>query len=356
MRPRDPADDNAPVLDSSSVIDGSAPSELPVHRLSIVIPVYQGARTLHGMLKEIDPLASTQLSPDGNRYIVDEVLLVFDSGPDDSAAVIRELSATYPFVRGIWLSRNFGQHAATLAGMASSGGDWIVTLDEDGQHDPAAIAGLLDTAMREQASVVYGKPTNAAPHGPIRNGASKAAKIFLTRLLGNANASDYQSFRLILGNIGRSVAAYSGSGVYLDVAMGWVASRVVTSPVALRQEGDRESGYSARRLFSHFLRMVLSTGTRGLRLVSVLGVVFALIGVLFAILIFIQRLTGDIAIQGWASLSVIVLLSSGAILFSLGIIAEYIGVNVHMAMGKPPYLITSDPADGPLGRTRKVQL
>lgn len=308
------------------------------------------------MLKEIDPLASTQLSPDGNRYIVDEVLLVFDSGPDDSAAVIRELSATYPFVRGIWLSRNFGQHAATLAGMASSGGDWIVTLDEDGQHDPAAIAGLLDTAMREQASVVYGKPTNAAPHGPIRNGASKAAKIFLTRLLGNANASDYQSFRLILGNIGRSVAAYSGSGVYLDVAMGWVASRVVTSPVALRQEGDRESGYSARRLFSHFLRMVLSTGTRGLRLVSVLGVVFALIGVLFAILIFIQRLTGDIAIQGWASLSVIVLLSSGAILFSLGIIAEYIGVNVHMAMGKPPYLITSDPADGPLGRTRKVQL
>jgi len=356
MQHPDRADDHGPVIDSAPVTYGSAPTESAVHRFSIVIPVYQGAQTLHGLLQEIEPLTAPQLSPRGNRFVVDEVLLVFDSGPDDSAAVIRGLSSNYPFVRGIWLSRNFGQHAATLAGMASSGGDWIITLDEDGQHDPAAIAGLLDTAMQEQASVVYGKPTNAAPHGPIRNGASKAAKVFLTRLLGNANASDYQSFRLILGSIGRSVAAYAGSGVYLDVALGWVASRVVTSPVTLRQEGDRKSGYSARRLFSHFLRMVLSTGTRGLRLVSVLGILLALFGVVFAVLIFIQRLTGDIAIEGWASLIVIVLLSSGAILFSLGIIAEYVGVNVNMAMGKPPYLITSDPADGPLGRTRKARL
>ena len=91
-----------------------------------------------------------------------------------------------------------------------------------------------------------------------------------------------------------------------------------------------------------------------LRLISVLGVVTALVGVVLALIIFIQRLVGDIAIQGWASLSVIVLLSAGAILFSLGVIAEYIGINVNMAMGKPPYLITNDPADGPLGRTRKV--
>jgi len=342
------------VIDSRPVTDAFAPTELAEHRLSIVIPVYQGERTLHGILREIEPLTSSQVTAEGNPFVVTEVLLVFDNGPDNSAAVIRELADQYTFVRGIWLSKNFGQHAATLAGMASSGGDWIVTLDEDGQHDPRDIAGLLDTAMREQASVVYAKPTNEAPHGVLRNTASKAAKVILTRLSGSANASDYQSFRLILGNIGRSVAAYSGSGVYLDVAMGWVAARVVTSPVKLRQEGDRQSGYSARRLFSHFWSMILSTGTRGLRVVSVLGVLLALIGLLVAAVIFIQRLTGGIAIQGWASLTVITLLSAGAILFSLGIIAEYIGVNVNMAMGKPPYLITSDPGDGPLGRTRKV--
>lgn len=352
--PRDPADTHSHVIASLSVTDSAAPAEIAEHRLSIVIPVYQGERTLYGVLDEIEPLTATQTTPDGYQFAVEEVLLVFDHGPDNSARIIRELSAKYPFARAIWLSKNFGQHAATLAGMASSGGDWIVTLDEDGQHDPAAIAGLLDTAMREQAHVVYAKPTNAPPHGAVRNGASKAAKAILTRLSGSSSAVDYQSFRLILGNIGRSVAAYAGSGVYLDVAIGWVASRVVTSPVELRSEGERRSGYSARRLFSHFWSMILTTGTRGLRLVSVLGVLMALLGALVAVVIFIQRLTGGIAIQGWASLSVIVLLTSGFILFSLGVIAEYIGINVNMAMGKPPYLITTDPADGPLGRARKA--
>lgn len=320
------------------------------HRISIVVPVYQGEATLPQLLEEIEPLTLTRATPDGHRYVVDEVLLVFDNGPDGSARVIRELEARYDFTRAVWLSRNFGQHAATLAGMASSGGDWIVTLDEDGQHDPALIGGLLDTAVREQASVVYAKPTNKPSHGTLRNTASKGAKWLLSKLFAGSNAPDYQSYRLVLGSIGRSVAAYSGSGVYLDVAMGWVANKTVTSPITLRHEGERTSGYSTRRLFSHFWRMILSSGTRGLRFVSVLGVVFAALGTFLAIYVLIQRLTGNIDTAGWASMIVIVLLTSGAILFSLGIIAEYIGINVNMAMGKPPYLITSDPANGPLGR------
>ena len=85
-----------------------------------------------------------------------------------------------------------------------------------------------------------------------------------------------------------------------------------------------------------------------------LGVLFAAIGVVVAIFILISRLTGAVVTEGWASTIVIVLLGVGAILFSLGIIAEYIGVSVNMAMGKPPYMITSDPGAGPLGRTRSV--
>ncbi|MEF3405220.1 glycosyltransferase [Agromyces sp. CCNWLW203] len=328
--------------------DASAPE---AHTISIVIPVYQGERTLAALLAEILPLTSRQHSADGHLHVVSEVLLVNDNGPDGSDAVIRELEARYPVVRGVWLSRNFGQHAATLAGMASAGSDWIVTLDEDGQHDPTDIAGLLDTAMRERASVVYAKPTNEAPHGALRNNASRMAKRTLERLTGTKGATDYQSFRLVLGNVGRSVAAFAGSGVYLDVALGWVAGRVVTSPVLLREEGDRRSGYSKRRLFAHFARMVLTSGTRGLRAVGLLGIIVALLGVVFAIVVLIQRLVGDIAIEGWASTVILILLSSGAILFSLGVVAEYIGVSVNMAMGRPSYLILSDPADGPLGRS-----
>lgn len=325
----------------------------PPHSMSIVIPVYQGEKTLTSVVDEILPMATVSVTPDGNEFVVTEILLVYDNGPDESDRVMRDLEHNHQLVRAVWLSRNFGQHAATLAGMASSGGDWIVTLDEDGQHDPAEIATMLDTALAKRADVVYAKPTNVAPHGFFRNTASKTAKWALTKVFGNPNAPEYQSYRLILGSIGRSVAAYSGSGVYLDVAMGWVASNIVTSPVMLRDEGDRQSGYSLGRLLSHFRRMVLSSGTRGLRLVTVLGVIIAAIGVVMAIFVLIERLTGAVDQEGWASIIVVLLLTSGAVLFSLGIIAEYIGVNVNMAMGKPPYLITSDPVNGPLQRVRR---
>ena len=89
-----------------------------------------------------------------------------------------------------------------------------------------------------------------------------------TRSSGGNDASIFHSYRLVLGEVGRSVAAYAGAGVYLDVALGWVAGTAATCPVRLRAEGDRPSGYSLRRLLSHFWRMVLTSGTRLLRLVS----------------------------------------------------------------------------------------
>lgn len=322
-----------------------------LHTVSVVIPVYGGEHTLAPLTDELVPLTSETVTPDGNHFIVSEVLYSYDNGRDRSAEVIRDLERQHPFARAIWLSRNYGQHAATLAGMSSSSGDWIVTLDEDGQHDPRDIAGMLDTAMREQAPLVYSKPVNEAPHGFFRNAASKSAKTIIALLLGSANAKDYQSFRMIVGSIGRSVAAYAGSGVYLDVALSWIVSKTATSATTLRQEGaERRSGYSLRRLLSHFLRLVISNGTRGLRIVSYIGLLFAAFGVVLTIWVLVGTISGTNTPPGWASSTIIVSITSGAILFSLGVIAEYIGVSVHMAMGKPLYLVTTDPADGPLGK------
>ena len=321
-----------------------------LHTVSVVIPVYQGERTLPALLKEIEPLTSPFRTPDGHPMRVSEVLLTYDHGPDGSAQVIRELAQQYTFVRPIWLSRNFGQHAATLAGMASSGGNWIATMDEDGQHDPAELAAFLDTAIGQQAAVVYGDPVNAAPHGVFRNAGSRLTKTILARLLNRDDMSLFQSYRLVLGEIGRSVAAYAGAGVFLDVAMSWVNDRTAVVPIKLRGDSDRPSGYTMRRLLSHFWRMILTSGTRGLRLVSALGAAFAVVGVLLAIYVVIARLFNQVSVQGWASVMVAFLLGTGAILFALGIIAEYIGVAVNMAMGKPLYLIVSDPADSPLSR------
>jgi polyisoprenyl-phosphate glycosyltransferase len=323
-----------------------------VHRVSIVVPVYQGERTLRDLFAEILPLTEDFTTPAGATARVEEVVLAWDNGPDRSDDVIRGLVTEYPFAKAVWLSRNFGQHAATLAGIASSGGEWVVTLDEDGQHDPAQISVLLDAALSERATVVYGVGDNPAPHGAVRNAASKAAKRILESVFGGSGASDYSSFRLILGEIARSVAAYSGTGVYLDVALSWVSRRTVTAPVRLREEGDRSSGYSYRRLLAHFWRMILTSGTRGLRLVTWLGVIFAAGGVLFAIYLTVARFVWGNVPDGWTSQMVLTAIGTGAVLVALGIIAEYLGVAVNMALGRPSYLIVRDPATGPLGAPR----
>ena len=129
-----------------------------VDSISVVIPVYSEAETLPALVKELEQLRSTQTTPNGREFQVDEVLLVWDRGIRGSEDVVRELAARHDWIRPVWLSRNFGQHPATLAGMTSSGGDWIVTMDEDGQHDPADIGKLLDTAYRDRAQLVYASP------------------------------------------------------------------------------------------------------------------------------------------------------------------------------------------------------
>ncbi|MCW2754124.1 MAG: mannosyltransferase [Marmoricola sp.] len=324
------------------------------HQISVVIPVYGGQDHLAAVVDELAPYAEPSATPGGRPYRVSEVILVHDGGHDDSPRVMRELAARYPFVRLLWMSRNFGQHAATLAGIAGSGGDWVVTMDEDGQHDPRYIPDMIDVAVAQQAKVVYAKPINPPHHTAFRNASSRAAKRVINMLSGAADATQFQSYRLILGEIGRSIAAYAGSGVYLDVALGWVVGRAATAPVELRPEGDdRTSSYSLRRLLGHFLRMILTGGTRGLRIVGLLGVMFGILGLVLAAVIAVDQLVSPASVQGWASTIVVILISSGALLFSLAVVAEYIGVAVNTALGKPLYLLTQDPAEGPLGRDRQ---
>src|SRR6476619_2821654 len=114
-------------------------SEREISRIGIVVPVYQGEKTLESLIAEIEPLSREGKTPGGRSFQVTEVLLVHDGAIDRSDRVMEDLARKYSFVKCIWLSRNYGQHPATLAGMASSSGDWVVSMDEDGQHDPADI-------------------------------------------------------------------------------------------------------------------------------------------------------------------------------------------------------------------------
>ena len=320
------------------------------HLISVVVPVYQGTATLSGLVAELAASREVRSTPGGRPYRVEEVLLVDDCGPDGSDEVIRALAAEHDWVRPVWLSRNFGQHAATLAGISASGGEWVVTMDEDGQHDPEGIGVLVDAAMDEQADVVYARPTNRPPHGAVRNLASRGAKWLVERLARGARAGDFHSYRLVLGEVARSVAAYAGPGIYLDVAISWVARRTTTAPLAMRGESGRPSGYDPRRLVSHFWRLVLSSGTTPLRWVSFTGVGAILLAPVVAVVLFVGRVLGQWNVPGWTSTMILLMVATGGILFALGVIAEYVGMAVNMAMGKPLYLPVRDRRDGPLGR------
>ena len=294
-------------------------------------------------MAELEPMTSEQTTAAGRTFRIHEVLLVWDRGTGGSDGTLRELQEQYPWVRPIWLSRNFGQHAATLAGMTSSGGDWIVTMDEDGQQDPSFIAAMIDVAYDQEAQLVYGTPTNPPPHSFLRNTGSRFAKKLFAGSLAEGEFAEFNSYRLVLGEIGRSVAAYTGTGVYLDVALSWVVADVATCPVTARAEGREAGNYNYRRLFGHFGRLVVSAGTKPLYFVSWLGVLFVLMGAGVSIWVLYQRIVGEIIIAGWASTFVALMLIGGAILLSLGIIAQYVGAATNMSLGKPLYVVVRDP-------------
>ena len=310
-----------------------------------MIPVYQGENTLPDLIRELETLTEEQRTPEGRQFQIQEVLLVWDRGPGRSDETLRQLADQFTFVRPLWLSRNFGQHAATLAGMTSSGGDWIVTMDEDGQQDPAYIGAMLDRAYNCQAQLVYAEPTNQPPHSGLRNFASKSVKKMFAGVLAEGDFAEFNSYRLILGEIGRSVAAYTGNGVYLDVALSWVVADVTTCPVVSRQEGRPASNYTYKRLFRHFGRLMVSSGTRPLFFVSWLGILFVLMGTAVSIWVLYQRITGELVIAGWASTFIALMLIGGAVLLSLGIIAQYVGAATNMSLGRPLYVVVRDPAN-----------
>jgi glycosyltransferase involved in cell wall biosynthesis len=312
--------------------------------LSVVIPVFRAGEALSQVVDELLATADRiELAP---RVLVrlDEVVLVSDNPwlPPSERERLLGLEARDRRVRVVWLTRNFGQHPATVAGIVSTSGDWIATMDEDGQHDPAGIAAMLRIAAHHGTTLVYAKPTNPPPHSALRNAASRAAKR-LFHLISGAQGH-FHSFRLIEGTVARSACAYMGENVYLDVAMHWSCGDAGLCPLRMRAEGSK-SAYNYSRLIKHFGRMVLSSGARPLRLIAAFGVFVGLGGLGLAAFVIQRRLTGAYAATpGWASEIVTLLLLFAVLFITLATLAEYLSFAAGNTIGKPLYVI-ADPAN-----------
>lgn len=317
--------------------------------VSVVIPVFRASEGLSTTLRELAGPGERIGLAHGAELTLEEIVLVCDNPAltaEDRAQLVR-LAHEDPRIRVVWLSTNFGQHPATVAGVVSTNGDWVVTMDEDGQHDPAAIPQMVLAAAAAGASLVYARPTNPPPHGALRNAASRVTKSLFRRLTGTTSA--FHSFRLVEGEVARAACAYVGESVYLDVALRWSCGEAAAVPVAMRAESS-PSGYDVRKLVGHFWRMVLSSGTRPLRLIAALGVGLAGLGVLAAAGLVLGRLAGSIPVPGWTSVMVALLVLVGGVLLSLAILAEYVALAVRNTIGKPVYVAVQGPQQRALWR------
>ena len=197
--------------------------------------------------------------------------------------------------------------------------------------------------MLNNLQLVYATPLNPPPHGFLRNYFSKIAKKIVCVIIGNSLPMRFNSFRLVEGEIARNLAAYCGTGVYLDIGLLWITANIGQTPISLRNEYRPKGNYSYAKLISHFWKMILTIGTRPLRFITLIGICSALLGVVAARLAIYGKINGYVQVQGWTSLLIAITFFSGVILASLGLIAEYLAVTLSISMGKPLHVVTSHP-------------
>lgn len=323
--------------------------ENPSTSVSIVVPVYSGEAYLEALVEQILLVSQDWMAAKLPLHL-SQILLVDDASKDDSSSVIRDMASRNPIVTPVFLSRNFGQHPATIAGILHSSGDWVVTMDEDLQHDPKKILDLIHLAVRESADIVYGKPTQNKHAGGWRDRASNGFKYLMTRVTGDAGVQEFNSFRLIRGTIARGAAAICAHDTYFDVALFWFTTRRHSLTFDMQDERYNttgKSGYNFRALISHARRMALTSNLRILRAATLLGFVLIGFSIVFGLFVLLQKtlFPETIALQGWASLMLANLTFSGVVLLMLGIVMEYMFILVLRAHGKPVFFTINRAGD-----------
>jgi len=300
--------------------------------LSIVVPVYNSESSLPMLVARLDSVLR-QCS------LTYELILVNDGSRDQSWARICELAAQNNCIRGITLLRNYGQHNALLCGIRAARHGTIVTMDDDLQHPPEEIPRLL-AKLDEGFDVVYGTPIKQQ-HGFWRDMASTVTKLALQGSMGAETARQVSAFRAFRANLREAFADYRSPFVSIDVVLTWGTTRFAAITVRHDPRHSGASNYTVGKLIIHALNMVTGFSTLPLQLASWIGFGLTLFGL--AILAFVvgRYLIQGGVVPGFAFLASIIAIFSGAQLFVMGIIGEYLArMHVRM-MERPTYTVRS---------------
>jgi glycosyltransferase involved in cell wall biosynthesis len=296
--------------------------------ISVVVPVYNGALM-------VEPLCS-RLLPVCRKFGRFEIVFVDDGSPDNSSEAVRRLQQEVAEVCLVELSRNFGQHNATLAGLAQARGQVVVTLDQDLQHPPEEIDRLV-AKLEEGFDVVYGLP-EVRPHNALRNLSSDFSKWIASRILKTSLNGNFSSFRVMRLWVVKEVSKFNSAYSYLDGFISWTTANV-GGVIVPNPKSDFESRYTYFRLVNHGLNLVVNFSIRPLQFASLVGVFSALFGLVAAIFVIINKLFFDVPVQGWASLMVVLLVVGGVQIAFLGLLGEYIGRILMNSNQAPNYVV-----------------
>ncbi|WP_339879038.1 glycosyltransferase family 2 protein [uncultured Algoriphagus sp.] len=296
--------------------------------LSIISPVYRAENTLDELTSRIRKVLVGQEI---------EIILVDDYSPDSSWDKIEQLAEIHPDIRGIKLSRNFGQHYAITAGLDSARGEWIVVMDCDLQDRPEEIPLLLDKA-NEGFDVVLARRTNRQD-GFFKRFASKIFYRTLAWLTGSKQDERIANFGIYHRKVINEIVGMRESIRYFPTMVKWVGFRQTTLDVVHAERGEGSSNYNFKSLFNLAVDIMLAYSDKPIRLTVKLGLIVALTGFLFALYTLYRYLHGDIVVEGYASLIISLWVLTGFLLITLGIVGLYIGKTFEGVKNRPIYII-----------------
>ncbi len=305
-----------------------------MRKISFVIPCYHSAQTVGNVVRDI---VDTVLVRSEFQY---EIILVNDNPPDDTWRVICEMCRNNPNIHGICFTKNFGQHAALMAGYRKVTGDIVVSLDDDGQDPPQEMFKLID-ALNEKTDLVYAKYIQKK-RSLFRIFGSKVNDWMVQWLLNKPKelylASYYAAKRFIIDEMVKCENPFP----YIDGLALRSTSEYINVDIVHKERAAGNSGYSIAKLVGLWMNGLTSFSVKPLRIATFSGFCISLFGLVLAIIIIIQKLIlKDAVSAGWPSIMTVVLILDGAIMIMLGLVGEYVG-RIYVTMNKSPQYVIKD--------------
>jgi len=269
-----------------------------------------------------------------------EIILVIDGPKDNTLQIALEQQKENPKIRILVLNQNFGQHAAIFAGLSQAKFNFIVTMDDDGQHLASHVPNLL-LPLCGDIDVVYGIP-RIEEHNHIRNFFSRAAKYVTFKLLKIQNTKDISAFRAFKKLVIDGIDFRFLTSAVVDVVLNWNTNRFLTVKVDMAKRIEGRSNYTYLKLFKFALQMIIGYSIRPLRIATMAGLMIFSISATVSVGLIYRSVMGEIVVPGYFLLTLFVLFLWSLQLITLGLIGEYVGKIHEHSMRKPLYLIREE--------------